>query len=214
MFSLFNRISISYGITVNNEATEVDLLLSTLIPLISKRDEIIVLQDITNKDQAVSAVLEHHKKNIKVIETKLNGDFATFKNNFFKVAKGNYLFQIDADEIPRTTLIKEIKHILRKNKKRDCFLVPRINIVNDYTIAHVEQWNWNVNDKNYINFPDYQPRIVKLKAGIKWINKIHEVFTGHQDMMELPCDDETFCLMHIKDIQRQERQNAFYEKLT
>ncbi|MCD0487104.1 glycosyltransferase [Pedobacter sp. MC2016-14] len=214
MFSLFKRISISYGITVCNEAKEIELLLSTLIPIIDKRDEIIVLQDVTHRNESVSAVLNNHRKNINIIETKLNGDFATFKNNFFKLAKGDFLFQIDADEVPQATLIKKIKPVLKKNKKSDCFLVPRVNVVNGYTDAHVKRWNWNINDKNYINFPDYQPRIVKLKAGIKWINKVHEVFTGYQCITELPSDDETFCLIHIKDIRRQEKQNSFYENLS
>ena len=34
---------------------------------------------------------------------------------------------------------------------------------------------WNVNDKGWVNWPDYQWRIWKNKPKIKWKNKVHEV---------------------------------------
>ncbi len=213
LFNLFNNTKITYGITVCNEATELDLLLTTLIPIIDKQDELIILQDVTSKDIAVSAVIEKHKDRTIVIEAKLNGDFASFKNTLITKASGNYLFQIDADEVPQQSLIKKLKWVLRKNRKYDCFFVPRINIVNGYTDEHINKWNWNINDKNYINFPDYQPRLIKLNGAIKWKNKVHEVLTGYKRGLNLPTKNYDYCLIHIKDIKRQERQNDFYDKL-
>ncbi|NHA05908.1 glycosyltransferase [Mucilaginibacter sp. HC2] len=213
LFNLFNNTKITYGITVCNEATELDLLLTTLIPIIDKQDELIILQDVTSKDIAVSAVIEKHKDRAIVIEAKLNGDFATFKNTLITKASGNYLFQIDADEVPQQSLIKKLKWVLRKNRKSDCFFVPRINIVNGYTDEHINKWNWNINDKNYINFPDYQPRLIKLNGAIKWKNKVHEVLTGYKRGLNLPTKNYDYCLIHIKDIKRQEKQNDFYDKL-
>ncbi|MDN5285065.1 MAG: hypothetical protein JWR38_1339 [Mucilaginibacter sp.] len=213
-FNLFTkRLRISYGITVCNEAVELNNLLSTLIPLIDKKDEIIVLQDITNKNQSVDEVITRYKDHIVVAKEMLNNDFATFKNNFLAIAKGDYLFQIDADEIPQTTLIKKIKRFLKKKSKCDCFFVPRINIVNGYSPEHVKKWNWNINDKNYINFPDFQPRIIKLNGSIQWKNKVHEILIGYKRGLDLPVENYEYCLIHIKDIKRQESQNDFYEKL-
>jgi len=213
-FNLFKKeIKISYGITVCTEATELKSLLEILIPLIDQNDEIIVLQDITIKNLLVSELLDNYKKNVIVKEAFLNKDFASFKNNFLSIAKGDYLFQIDADEIPKASLIKNLKSIILNAKRYDCFRVPRINIVNGYTVEHVNKWNWNINDKNYINFPDYQPRIIKLNGLIKWKNKLHEDLTGFKKRFDLPADED-FCLIHIKDIERQQKQVDFYEKIT
>ncbi|RVU01804.1 glycosyltransferase [Mucilaginibacter limnophilus] len=212
-FNLFKkRISISYCITVCNEWKELEILLQTLLPLVEENDEVIVLQDITNRDNRVSNVLAKYSGMIILKETMLNNDFATFKNHFFELAKGDYLFQIDADEVPKDTLITGLKPILQRRRKYDCFLVPRINLVNGYTDEHVQKWNWNINEKGYINFPDYQPRIVKLNGKIKWKNKVHEVFTGYNKSFQLPAEDE-YSLLHIKDIERQQRQNDFYDTL-
>ena len=214
-FNLFNNnIKITYGITVCNEATELDLLLTTLIPLLDKNDELIILQDVTSKDIAVNAVIEKYKDRVILVETKLNGDFATFKNTLITKASGDYLFQIDADEVPQQSLIKKLKKQLRKNKKYDCFFVPRINIVNGYTDAHINKWHWNIDEKNYINFPDYQPRLIKLNGAIKWKNKVHEVLTGYKRSFNLPVETDDYCLIHIKDIKRQEKQNDFYDTLS
>jgi hypothetical protein len=213
-FNIFaKKIQISYGITVCNEATELNTLLSTLIPLIDHEDEIIVLQDITHKNQLVDDVLTRYKESITIIKELLNNDFATFKNTLITKAKGNYLFQIDADEVPQVALIKKIKNLLNKKSKYNCLFVPRINIVNGYTAAHINKWNWNVNDKNYINFPDYQPRIIKLGGTVKWQYKVHEELTGYKKGYNLPIKNDDYCLIHIKDIKKQEQQNEFYEKL-
>lgn len=204
---------ISYGITVNNEVEEITLLLNTLLPLIDKGDEVIVLQDITGKNQRVTDVLDKYGDRIIRLEARLDGDFATFKNNLIQAAKNKYLFQIDADEIPKESLIKEIKLHLFKNRKKDVFMVPRINIVNGITDGHIKQWDWKVNEKGYINFPDYQHRIFRLNKGIKWENKVHEKLCNYKRIAGLPSSDYSMCLLHIKEIKRQEQQNSFYDTI-
>ncbi|WP_261510078.1 glycosyltransferase [Chryseobacterium paludis] len=208
-----NFISISYGITVNNEVGEIAQLLNVLLPLINKNDEVIVLQDITEKNKEVAAILDTYGDKIIRIEARLDGDFATFKNNLIKQATKNYLFQIDADEIPKGSLIEEIKYYLFKKRKKDVFMVPRINVVNGITNEHIERWNWLVNDKGYINFPDYQHRIFKLNRGIKWENKVHEKLCNYKKIAGLPASDYSMCLLHIKEIKRQEQQNSFYDTI-
>jgi hypothetical protein len=92
-------------------------------------------------------------------------------------------------------------------------MVPRINIVQGLTEQHVQRWNWNVNEKGFVNYPDPQTRIVVNKEEIKWENKVHERLVGHSTHTLLPFETEDYCLLHIKDIKRQESQNDFYEKL-
>ncbi len=202
----------SYAITVNNEAEEITRLLDILLPLIDKKDEVIVLQDITRKDEKVTAILDKYGEKIIRIEACLDGDFASFKNNLIKAAKKKYLFQIDADEYPTEYLIKNLKDYLRNKSNIDCFYVPRINIVDGITADYIQKMKWDINNKGYINFPDYQSRILKNNKKIFWKNKVHEVFYGYKKIAEMP-KDYNFCLIHYKSFEKQKTQNEFYNNL-
>ena len=101
---------------------------------------------------------------------------------------------------------------IENNPDTDIFWVPRINKVNGLTQAHIDKWGWNVCPKGRVNFPDYQCRILKNIPDIKWKNKVHEVLTGHKTESHIPANSE-FCIHHIKDIERQEKQNEFYNTL-
>ena len=109
-------------------------------------------------------------------------------------------------------LNKNLSDILDSNSNIDLFFVPRINIVNGLTKEHIQKWRWNVNEKGWVNFPDFQGRIFKNKTDIKWSGKVHERIIGAENYTSLPTD-EIYCIKHIKDIKRQERQNEYYDTL-
>ena len=211
-------MKISYGITVCDESEELFNLLSYLHDKIDENDEVIVLRDMGKTNHNVTKIIVHfHEKfkfQLKSADASLNGDFATFKNHLPTIATGDYLFQIDADEIPSEFLIENIKPILKVNSTIDCFYIPRVNKVSGLTPEHITKWGWRVDDQERINFPDPQMRLFKLNQGIKWKNKVHEVLDGYKTNTILPYDTEDFCLYHIKSIKKQEQQNNFYEKLT
>lgn len=208
-----NLINISYGITVNNETKEIKTLLDLLILLIDAQDEIIVLQDITNENLEVTHILDSYGDKIKRMQSSLNGDFAAFKNNLISASAKKYLFQIDADEYPKPELIKNIKWFLLKNFRADCFLVPRINTVEGITEEDIKNYEWKINEKNYINFPDFQNRLFKVNGKIRWENKVHEKLVNYSKLKRLPVKNENHCLVHPKGIERQRKQNAFYDTL-
>ena len=214
LFNRFkNKVSITYGITVCNEYAELKNLLKTLLPLINKNDEVVVLQDITHRDSNVDALLDNYCNDIKRAEARLDGDFATFKNLLIENAGGDFLFQIDADEVPKKTLIKKLKKKIVQNPEADCFLVPRINIVHGLTPEDIVKWKWNVDKKNRVNFPDYQFRIFKLNGQIKWKNKLHEELYGYSHRFYLPHKNEDYCLLHVKTIEKQKKQDEFYSTI-
>jgi glycosyltransferase involved in cell wall biosynthesis len=210
-------MKISYGITVCDEHEELNHLLYGMHPLIENNDEIVILRDISNTNSKVTKVIESHKEIYKnqliVVEARLNNDFATFKNQLLTWATGDYLFQIDADEIPNEILIRNLKSILEANEEIDCYYIPRVNIVLGLTPHHIQRWGWRVDEKDRINFPDPQMRLFKLNKGIKWKNKVHEVLEGQSTLSTLPYDTEDLCLYHIKLIEKQEKQNNFYNTI-
>ena len=205
-------MKISYAIPVCNEWMELEYLLNYLFKHKREQDEIIVQCDEGNTTPSVYQVLEKYKEKIQVIEFPLNGDFASFKNNLKDNCTGDYIFQIDADEYPEEYLMSTIEWVIKENPKTDIFWVPRINKVEGLTEEHIRQWGWNVDPDRRVNFPDYQCRILKNVKRIKWKNKVHEVLTGHQTESYLPANDE-FCIHHLKDIKRQEKQNEFYNTI-
>ena len=211
---LFARpIRLSYGITVCNEVVELERLILFLLMHKDRHDQIVVLQDSTQPDEWVADLLHRYRDKVKYQSARLDGDFATFKNNLLQMTSGDYLFQIDADEMPSETLLRSLKGLLRKHAQVDCFAVPRINQVKGLTQEWIDAWQWQVDEQGRINYPDYQVRIFKLNQVIRWKNKVHEELEGHQHCHFLPADTDDFCLLHRKDIDRQKKQNDFYQSL-
>jgi glycosyltransferase involved in cell wall biosynthesis len=202
-------LRISYAITACNEHVELDRLLDLLTNNIRPEDEIVVQMDTTATNEVVSVI---EKYNLIKYYYPLNNDFAEFKNNLSKHCTKEFIFQIDADEYPHPFLLESLPEILEYNYNVDVFLTPRINTVEGLTEQHIQQWGWNVNDKGWVNFPDYQWRIWKNSNKIKWINKVHERLDGFNEYSVLPQSEE-YCLFHPKDIKRQEKQNQFYNTL-
>jgi len=206
-------MKISYAITVCNEFEEIQKLIPFLLENKREEDEIVIQQDNTNLDGAVYTYLvgQKLKDNIKFIQFPLNKDFSQFKNNLTDNCTGDYIFQIDADEIPTTYMLDMIPEVLKHNDV-DVLKVPRINTVRGLTQEHVHEWNWNINNQGWVNFPDFQWRVYKNDNKIKWKNPVHEVLDGYQTISYLPTNEE-WCLRHDKVIEKQEQQNKLYEGL-
>ena len=202
--------SISYAISACNEHVELERLLNQLDRNIRDIDEVVIQLDVT-ATPAVEEVCYKYPA-FTLIQFPLNNDFASFKNNLKNKCSRDYIFQIDADEYPHLELLESLPSILEANDDTDVFLVPRINTVEGLTEQHIKQWGWNVTGDSRVNFPDYQWRIWKNIPKIKWINKVHERLDGFGLYTNFPPLDE-MCLYHPKTIDRQEKQNNYYNTI-
>jgi hypothetical protein len=214
--------TISYAITVCNEHEELDRLLTQLVKYKRPEDEIVVQMDVLQND--ITTLPEDKKKvlgyimnlqeqgYIRVILHSLNNDFALFKNNSKKNTKKDYYFCLDADEYLTDTLMLNLGDVLELNPEVDIYAVPRINTVLGLTDEDINRWGWTVNEKGWVNYPDMQTRICKNTSSIYWTGKVHERLTSDTGayVMMLP---EGFELIHTKDIERQRKQNNFYNTL-
>ena len=210
-------MNISYGITVYNEADELNKLLEVLVHKTDAEDEIIVCVDDTNgEDDAVRFVLDSwtqqyaHTKIIKVYQRKLNKDFAAQKNSIIENSKGDYIFHIDADEYPNEILLQQLKQILEINDV-DLVWIPRVNTIDGMKDEHIKKWGWRVTENKWVNYPDYQARVFRRDSEIRWERPLHEVIRGYKTYSHLPPHEE-LSLYHPKTIQKQEEQNMFYNK--
>ena len=206
-------MKISYAILVCNEIDEIKKLIPHLLKYKREEDEIVVLYDKGHGDSKIEEFLR-----AKSINGEFNwhyyifdGDFSKMKNKLTSLCSGDWIFNIDADEMVSTYILDALPEILQHNDI-DAIQVPRINTVSNLTQQHIDKWGWRVNDKGWVNFPDYQWRIYKNSPDIKWINKVHERLEGFKTYTALP-SDPVFALFHPKTIERQERQNEFYETI-
>jgi hypothetical protein len=207
-------MKISYAVTVCNEFLEIQTLLQKLITLKQPHDEIVVLWDSKNGDPMVETYLRkmNAEKTLFLWHPyEFDGHFANLKNELTKHCDGDYIFQIDADEYPNETLMDNIHAILEANDV-DVILVPRVNTVEGLTSEHIQKWGWRVDDKGWVNFPDPQWRIYKNSDNIRWENKVHEKLVGYDTISNLPWMEE-LSLYHPKQIERQEKQNEYYDTL-
>ena len=209
-------MKISYAIIVCDEFVEIQNLLKFIIENKRVVDEVVVLVDMT-KNGPTSELLGYlHKLSyndyITLLEQPFNNHFADWKNMLTRSCKGNYIFNIDADEIPNEYLIENLPSLLETNPEVDMFRVPRVNTVEGLTEEHIKKWGWNVNEKGWVNWPDHQMRIYRNNPDIKWVNKVHEVLEGYKTHGMLPLEEE-WALYHPKTIERQVKQNNYYNTL-
>jgi glycosyltransferase involved in cell wall biosynthesis len=205
-------MKLTYAISVYNELSEIQRLLPHLINNKENNDEIIILYDEKNGSEEVLNYLL--KFNILPnVQTwrglNFNNNFANWKNKLNEYCTGDYIFQLDADEMISEFLIKNIKQIISHNSEIDLFYFGRINIVNGLTDEYVKKWRWRY-ENGRVNFPDFQGRL--YKSYLKWDGKVHEKIIGAKHYSLMPTEDE-YCIYHEKSIERQIKQNNYYEKI-
>ncbi len=207
-------MKISYAITVCDEFVEIQRLIPFLLENKKYGDEIVVLYDSINGDEKVEEFLRAKSINGEFSwhKDKFNNHFADWKNKLTEKCDGDWIFQIDADEMPHIDLITYLPEIILSNPKNEVIKVPRINTVHGLTEEYERKWGWRVNEKGWVNWPDFQWRIWKNHPKIKWVNKVHEVLDGYSTYADLN-QEERFSLYHPKDIEKQVKQNNYYESI-
>jgi glycosyltransferase involved in cell wall biosynthesis len=206
-------MKISYSILTHNETDSLIKLIDFFVEHKDEEDEIVILDDYSDNEDTkkiLDATVSIYE--IKFEQRHLFKDFAGQKNYLRKMCSGDYIFNIDADEMPNKYLIQNIKIILESNPTIDLYWVPRVNTVEGITEEHIRKWNWKVNNKGWVNWPDWQGRIWKNRPNIRWEKEVHEILEGYREYSFLP-DEEKFCFYHNKTIDRQEKQNKFYKDI-
>ena len=203
-------MNISYSMLTHNETDSLLKLIEFIVKHKDEEDEIVILDDYSDNEKTkeiLDTMCSIHE--IKFEQRHLLKDYAVQINYLTRMCSGDYIINIDADELPNKLLIKNIKTILEANPSVDLYWVPRVNTVDGITKEHIDKWGWQVNEKGWVNYPDYQGRIWRNRPNILWKNKVHEVLSGYKEHTFLPAEEQ-FSFYHPKTIDRQEKQNEFY----
>lgn len=211
------NIRLSFGVTCHNEGYTLSNLLDQLITLIEDQDnddEIVILDDFSEDEETVNILASYDEEYpyVSVYQRALERDFGAQKTYLNSLCTGDYIFQVDADELLAPELLDNLHAILEANSTIDLFWIPRINTVEGLTDEHIAKWGWKVNEQGWVMFPDYQSRLYKNSSEIIWVGKVHERIDGIENFGYLPPEPE-YCILHYKEIDRQEQQNAFYSTI-
>jgi len=206
-------MKISFAITVCNELEEIKKLVSFILEHKRPQDEIVVLYDDKNGNSEVLDFLLPYniKPNVQTWRGfDFKDNFADWKNKLTEYCTGDYIVQLDADEMISKYIVQNINVIIGMNPDVDLFFLPRINTVEGLTQEHIDKWGWHLNEKGHINFPDFQGRV--FKKDLRWSGKVHEKIIGSKKYSLLP-EDFVYCIQHYKTIERQEKQNNYYDTI-
>ena len=198
-------MKITYSVTVCNESKELYSLLAFLKKVKDPEDDINVLLDTAHCTPNVRHVLKHFADDIVLNERDFDGNFADHRNYHISTCSGDYIFMIDADEMPQEDLVKNIKQVIQ-NTDGDAFMVPRINIHPGYTKEWLEASKFQVNEMGWINWPDYNCRIIKnVPERIKFAKSLHEMITGHEKIIFIR-HTPGLAVWHIKSVEKQDNR--------
>lgn len=137
-------MKISYAICTHNEGSVIRNLLTKVLSSKQIDDEIIILDDCSTDEETINILNEFFEKGIKIETKQFANDFAEHKNYLNSLCSGDYIFNIDADEIPSSLLFQYLPELLKLNSTIDLFWVPRINTVDGLTLDHANKWKWNI----------------------------------------------------------------------
>lgn len=210
---------ISYLVTVHNEGEQLRELFDVLGAYLREQDEIVVLDDFSD-DPTTREILDSisSKNGFTVHQHALDNNYGEHKNWGSSKCKGNFIFQIDGDEVPPSSLLGDyLGEIIDANPLVELYYVPRINDFQGVTPLHAATWGWQLSQSTLtgrprVNFPDYQGRIYKNVPGrIKWNRRLHEKIEGHVKYAFLPAT-EGFAFLHTKSIEKQVATNLRYNQ--
>jgi hypothetical protein len=198
-------MKLSYAITVCNESKDLYALISFLKSVKDTDDEINVLLDTLHTNETTINILEHFKDDIVVNKRDFCGNFSDHRNFHLKKCIGDYIFVVDADEMPKEKLIVGLKGAIEESGA-DMIRIPRINIHPGCTREWLKKYKFNTNEMDWINWPDYQGRVFKNDPeNIYYGNKLHENIIGVKNPVSLE-PDPTLALWHIKSVHKQDNR--------
>ena len=145
---------LSYLVTCHNETDSLEKLLSKLVQDKKDNHEIVLLDDYSDNPKTVE-IIQRFKDKVNFQQHKLERNYGAHKNYGIGLCKGEWVFQLDGDEVPTYTLIENIDAILESNDNNEVIWLPRLNYFIGVTNEDVQMWGWRLYD-GMINFPDYQ----------------------------------------------------------
>lgn len=147
---------ISIVILTKNEEKNILKCLNTCL----FADEIIIVDDYS-RDDTVKISKSLNSKKIKVIQRKLDSNFAAQRNFGLEQTTHEWVLFVDADETISKKLQEEIKKAVSSKNSIQGFFVKRVDILWGKKMTHGELLNFKI------------LRLGRKDSGV-WVGKVHE----------------------------------------
>jgi len=206
---------ISYLVTTKNTGYGLQPLLDRLSKY-SENNECVILDDYSDDQNTLQVLNSISNTNFfRIYKHKLDRNYSEHKNYGKSQCLGEYIFQIDDDELPSETLLENLKELIELNNDIELFWIPRINDFKGVNQQNSAQWGWRLTpyeDRLIVNWPDPQGRLFKNLPHIEWKRRLHEKIEGSKTFVHLPAIYE-LALHHNKTIEKQIQTNVKYNKM-
>jgi hypothetical protein len=106
---------------------------------------VVILDDYSDNPKTQFTL--HSFRNVNGFTTcqhKLEKDFSDHKNVGNSHCSGQYIFAIDADEIPSDFLLENLHTILESNTEVELYQIPRVNILRGLNELELKRWGWGL----------------------------------------------------------------------
>jgi glycosyltransferase involved in cell wall biosynthesis len=144
-------MKISFAICTHNEGDAINRLTMKLRSFIEQwttmdnKYEIVIVDDFSEDEGTLGllALLEALNE-VTVYEHALNGDFAAHKNFMTGKCTGDWILNLDADELVSDSLLEILPTLVEHNPLVEAYWLPRVNTVEGLTLKHVQKWGWTL----------------------------------------------------------------------
>lgn len=143
-----------------------------------------------------------HALGICVARRPFSGNFADQRNHGLDLLGAQWVFELDADEVPSVPLLGGLRAICEDadRAQMDVVGIPRLNFL----------------DGRLVQSPgarglDYQYRL--HRRACRWRGAVHEEVVGYRARYELELGEGHY-LLHDKSSERHAARNAYYGTLT
>ena len=186
-------------VLAKDEGPVVDSLLYALRPELKAGDGLIVVDDHSARE--TRSILRRHAVDdprVRVRTRALDGDFSAQRNYAMDLAFTEWVLFIDADERPHPRLITLARAHLPRFVEKDANIIafPRINTIENADQELLSRMNMHANEDGWIDWPDYQTRLIRRQTGIRWRGRVHEKALGSR--IALAPAKEDWALFHPK----------------
>lgn len=192
---------ISYAVLCHNETDCLEQLLDFLAVHKEPHDEIVLIDDESTNERTLS-IIQRAKDQHHVVYARhaLNKDFGQQRNLAISLCRGDYIFFIDADELPTQYLMEHVRAIVSSGA--DVYAVPRIHWYHGVT-------GIPVNERGWAFWPSYNWRILRNRIGLHYEGKVHETIAGEQKREHVPAQEE-YALTEHKYYDKWRSSHIFY----
>jgi glycosyltransferase involved in cell wall biosynthesis len=220
-------VLLSYAICTHDEVASIRALMRQLIRCLFRsrhpgtQYEIVLLDDYS-QDPRLKASFRRWTRThpqIRIQQRKLQGDFSAQKNALADLCKGDFIINLDADELVSAEWIADVPRRIEANPGINAYGVPRMNLFEGMTEEDLARYGYRVSEvggQRVVNWPDTQWRIYRRMPELRWTRPVHEMITvvkvPWQTLQLLP-HEARYAIRHHKLMKRVREATAVYDRI-